>query len=256
MDNSVSYQDNEGNKVQELLMPYSEEDREVNEINKSNADLIWRQKYLTIDTSIFKLGLKPFQVLLYSFISQFFTEGASQRFYFTNQQLIDKFNVSEDIITSTIKSLSDLSLIDISYKIRAGGGKIRFVNLPESRFRQIPIPNPPNPDSESGKSRYRCIEDKLFRGKEPKLRKIPETLPPPTLEMVKEYVVSRIYSPVNPEQFLDWYNTAGWVDKNGKPVRNWKLKFISWENTEMAKNPDARRSKETFEHYHLRTSKS
>ncbi len=54
------------------------------------------------------------------------------------------------------------------------------------------------------------------------------TFIPPTLEEVKAYCLERKNS-VDPEQFFEYYHIANWVDRDKKPVKNWKQKVISWE---------------------------
>ena len=59
---------------------------------------------------------------------------------------------------------------------------------------------------------------------------------PPTLEEVTAYCRERS-SPVNPKRFYDYFSTPDdqgrtWHDSEGKPVRNWKQRIISWENGE------------------------
>lgn len=51
---------------------------------------------------------------------------------------------------------------------------------------------------------------------------------PPTLEEVKAYCEER-KSPVDPERFFEYFQTGGWKDSKGNPVRNWKQKLITWE---------------------------
>lgn len=51
---------------------------------------------------------------------------------------------------------------------------------------------------------------------------------PPTLEEVEEYAKQR-NSNVNPKQFYEYFTETNWTDTNGKKVRSWKGKFITWE---------------------------
>lgn len=51
---------------------------------------------------------------------------------------------------------------------------------------------------------------------------------PPTIEEVIEYCASR-NNTVDPYKFFDFYDVSGWIDSNGKPVKNWKQKVITWE---------------------------
>lgn len=51
---------------------------------------------------------------------------------------------------------------------------------------------------------------------------------PPTLEEVKAYCKER-NSPVNPEEFYEYFSTGNWIDSKGNKVKNWKQKLITWE---------------------------
>ena len=51
---------------------------------------------------------------------------------------------------------------------------------------------------------------------------------PPTVEEVREYCLQR-KSGVDPVRFWEYFDTGGWKDSEGKPVRNWKQKLITWE---------------------------
>ena len=37
---------------------------------------------------------------------------------------------------------------------------------------------------------------------------------------------------IDPDYFYKFYETAGWVDTRGKPVKNWKLKALNWDKKE------------------------
>lgn len=52
---------------------------------------------------------------------------------------------------------------------------------------------------------------------------------PPTLEDIKQYCVERNNN-VDPKRFYDYFTEMKWIDSEGKPVRNWKGKMITWEN--------------------------
>jgi len=51
---------------------------------------------------------------------------------------------------------------------------------------------------------------------------------PPTLDEVKAYCQER-NSCVDPNVFYEYFTTGGWKDSEGKPVKNWKQKLITWE---------------------------
>lgn len=57
-----------------------------------------------------------------------------------------------------------------------------------------------------------------------------KTFTPPTLEEVKAYIAERQCAQVvDAKKFFDYFETGGWHDSEGKPVRNWKQKLITWE---------------------------
>lgn len=52
---------------------------------------------------------------------------------------------------------------------------------------------------------------------------------PPLFDEVKAYATTRGRTDLA-KSFFDYYNAGDWKDKDGKAVKNWKQKFITWEN--------------------------
>lgn len=52
---------------------------------------------------------------------------------------------------------------------------------------------------------------------------------PPSFDEVKAYATTRGRTDLV-KSFFDYYDAGDWSDKDGKAVKNWKQKFISWEN--------------------------
>lgn len=52
---------------------------------------------------------------------------------------------------------------------------------------------------------------------------------PPTLEEIKAYALERDRLDLV-GKFFNYYQASEWKDNKGKKVKNWKLKFVSWEN--------------------------
>lgn len=52
---------------------------------------------------------------------------------------------------------------------------------------------------------------------------------PPTLDEIRAYCLERKNN-VDPERFFDYFDASDWVDSEGKKVRNWKQKVITWES--------------------------
>lgn len=88
----------------------------------------------------------------------------------------------------------------------------------------------------------KCIERKGQMSFAPQGRPIPSIKPstkqhiftPPTLDEVVAYAKSR-NSSVDPKFFHEYFSTAEWIDSTGKPVKNWKQKFLTWERGNFAK---------------------
>ena len=76
--------------------------------------------------------------------------------------------------------------------------------------------------NESIEYRDKSIENRVERNS--KERKFT----PPTLEEVKAYCQER-NSPVDAQQFFEYYEVSSWKDSKGNPVKNWKQKLITWE---------------------------
>lgn len=56
----------------------------------------------------------------------------------------------------------------------------------------------------------------------------------PTLEEVKAYAKERGYR-LYPDRFFEYYETTGWTDRDGRPIKNWKNKMAVWEMYEKEK---------------------
>lgn len=67
----------------------------------------------------------------------------------------------------------------------------------------------------------------LQDNKKEKVKK--EKFTPPTLEEVQNYANSRNRADLA-ARFFDYFEAGAWKDSLGKPVKNWKQKFITWEN--------------------------
>ena len=59
-------------------------------------------------------------------------------------------------------------------------------------------------------------------------KKKPKGFIPPTLQDIQNYCKERNNS-VSASKFLDYYSVSEWKDKDGKAVKNWKQKLLSWE---------------------------
>ena len=65
----------------------------------------------------------------------------------------------------------------------------------------------------------------------------------PTVEEVKEYCRQR-GNKVDAERFVDFYETNGWVQGRGKPIRDWKAAVRTWENRDNSEHNGQRNNKD------------
>lgn len=65
----------------------------------------------------------------------------------------------------------------------------------------------------------------------------------PTLEEVKEYCRQR-GNKVDAERFVNFYETNGWVQGRGKPIRDWKAAVRTWENRNDSEHNEQRSNKD------------
>lgn len=56
---------------------------------------------------------------------------------------------------------------------------------------------------------------------------------PPTVEEVQAYCAEKGYS-VDPQLFVAHYETNGWVQSSGRPIKNWKSAVVTWDRRDKA----------------------
>ena len=76
---------------------------------------------------------------------------------------------------------------------------------------------------------------------------------PPTLEEVKLYCSERS-NKIDPEYFLDYYETRGWKLSKGQPMKDWKAAVRTWERNNFEKTKE--NAKTTFASYPQREEKT
>lgn len=77
------------------------------------------------------------------------------------------------------------------------------------------------------------------------LLKEKEKFVPPTIDEIKAYCKER-KNKVNAQTFFDYYDVNDWKDKDGKKVKNWKQRIISWEKNNYAKGEEQLSIEEQF----------
>lgn len=110
----------------------------------------------------------------------------------------------------------------------------------ENKNKNIYPPVTPNgvysPLPEKDDSGMMDIEE-LIAATPPKKRFVP-----PKLDDINAYIAEKGLI-VNGQVFLDYFTTGNWKDSEGKPVKNWKQKLITWNERDRRKRTiDAARS--------------
>lgn len=154
--------DNGNYQREDFLFTYSEEEKQENEINRNNAQLVLKPEFLTINYEMLHNWFTRYECALYSFIKFFLTNN--DRFYCSNEQLAEMLNIGERSVSLGIEKLQKADLIKTKTKIRAWGWKIRFIELQKTT-----VPNRRICDSKSQKPHYiynNIIEDNLSNSNE------------------------------------------------------------------------------------------
>lgn len=130
---SATFQ-NDGVSTEEMFFTYSEEEKQQNEINRENAERLFRPKFIPFYPEVVeRYGLTNSEAIIYGFID-FYTSNGSGRFYFTNEQLANIVFCGVDTVSKGISKLQKCGLIEVSRKMRAGGGQIRYVKILSSNL--------------------------------------------------------------------------------------------------------------------------
>lgn len=98
------------------------------------------------------------------------------------------------------------------------------------------ILNPESGNTSLDKSSSVCARDAPKAGNKPEKQNFEaeknkpkkKTFVPPTLPEVQEYVKERGLM-IDPAAFFDYFTEGEWKDSEGKPVKNWKQKALTWD---------------------------
>lgn len=90
-------------------------------------------------------------------------------------------------------------------------------------------------DKDKDKDKEKDIEGEKEEEKKKKTPRKPKEFIPPTFEEVEAYIKSR-GNKIDAKDFFDYFNEGEWIDSNGKEVRSWKQKVITWENNRRDKD--------------------
>jgi len=104
------------------------------EILENNSKLLYTPKFIPFYPELTNLGLSMIAILIYGFIDFYLSTSPENKFYFSNEQLMNLLKVGRTTLIKAIKELTEKNLIITNYSIKQGGGKIRFIQLTKEKF--------------------------------------------------------------------------------------------------------------------------
>ena len=174
--------------------------------------------------------LKPNEKLLYGEITAL--SNKTGLCYAGNKYFANLYNVKQETISRWIAHLKKLNYIDtkIEYKNDSMEIEKRIIIIAGMSIDQkinTYIPNNQEGVVKKVKENNTSINNKkkIYKRKD---------FVAPTLDEIKNYCLERKNN-VDAKKFYDYYSVSNWKDKDGKPVRNWKQKVITWERDNKSK---------------------
>lgn len=110
--------------TQNMMFTYSEAEQIENKIAKNNADCAYRPKFIPLYTAMLP-HFSLIEAAIFGFIDFYLSNN--EKFYWSNEKIAEMLNISERSVTWAISRLEAEWLIKTKYKIKAGWGKIRFI---------------------------------------------------------------------------------------------------------------------------------
>lgn len=156
-----------------------------------------------------------------------------------NQVELEKLEKNQDGLEKVENNQDKSSLIKINQDLQKTKEKTP-PHPQENKNKNIYPPVTPNgvysPLPEKDDSGMLDIEE-LIAATPPKKRFVP-----PKLDDINAYIAEKGLI-VNGQVFLDYFTAGNWKDSEGKPVKNWKQKLITWDERDRRKRTiDAARS--------------
>ena len=205
---------NDDFNVQNTLFTYSEDEMEEQRINKTNASLILNPQFIPVSPQMIREWYSYLESIIYGFINFFLS--CNEKFYCSNEQLWEMLWVSDKTISLAVKKLKDNWLIDISYRVKANGGKIRLIKNVNSDFTKM-----------YSQTLQKCkgIENKEIENKK---RNIKEKKTPTSIdELVEAYRTDdRINKQFLEEDIIEWLQFKRWRKEYYATVKSFLTQMV------------------------------
>ena len=144
----------------------------------------------------------------------------------SNNYFARLYKISPSLISNWLKALENEKLITIEYETQGKEIKRRIIRIIGIQNIDYPIQN-----IEGGYSKYLKENNTSINNKENNNINIitKERFKKPTLEEVENYCKQR-NNKIEAKTFYDYYEANNWIDSNGKKIKSWKQKMITWES--------------------------
>lgn len=164
-------------------------------------------------------------------------------FYIKTDKLEDKTGLSAHLQRKALDTLSDLGIVEVSYK---GIPRKRYVRInfrqllevvnskslkPLTNVDQSRLPLVVEDVNDINKQEEVTIKQQTSKRESTRTRKHRKSFRRPTLEEVAEYCKKR-NNGIDPQYFIDYQDARGWVLKGGQPMKDWMATIRTWERLE------------------------
>lgn len=153
--------------------------------------------------------------------------------YASNKYLADFCNCTETTISTSINKLIKMEYL---YLVKFDGRR-RYLKSAIKTFK-VSIQNIEKQTLNNLKADFKKLKAININNNidnNIKENNIKERFKKPTLEDIEEYCKSRNNN-IDPKKFYDYYSVNNWKDKDGKQVKSWKQKVITWEGRSRSNN--------------------
>jgi len=182
--------------------------------------------YAVIPASVrYDKELTPNAKLLYGEITALTNEKGFC--WASNEYFANLYSVSKTSISAWISQLAKGKYITLEMIYKEGSKEIlhRYIRLFEYPIQE----NLNTPIQENLKDNI--TSSNTTNNKEIAYKKRREFIPP-TLDEVQKYITEKELS-INAQTFHSFYSKLDWKDSQGKQVKSWKGKAVSWDNREV-----------------------
>lgn len=216
-----------------FLFLYDEEEGKDDFANEENAKLVFTPEFIPYRLKIkeaFKLS--HVETLIYGFI-RFYKINSQNKFYFTNAQLGEVVGCSESTAEKAMANLIKKGLLRVGYRVKSGGGKIRFVN---SLLAEIGNSEPPKTEVQNLQKR-RINKNKINKNKINNTEREKETVFVPVKTGTSPSKTSFNWKEEYGEKYIRGFNELFGSNYRLTPSRKEKLKtrFKTYTTEEISK---------------------